>query len=324
MVRFIRAFCPAVCCNKLRNPVLPLLFLAISATAGPAVAGVIYVDNRAGNDGRTGTAPVVTSSEDGPVRTIRKALRLADTGDTIIIANHGEPYHEALTLSGARHSGLPDLPFTIIGNGAVLDGSLPVPYDAWRRGAENVWSFKPWRKGFYQLIRDGAPVPEVKVETGAVLLPEIPAGHWAAWRGQIWFRPHAGFVPSSYRLSFAVEQTGITMYAVRNVRISGLEIRYFRQDGVNAHDLCDSVLLHSVKLTGNGRSGVTTAGTSSLSIMSSELSANRLHSLLITENSIGVVLDSRLSQPPDLQNMPGQQPVPGESLDRSADPFANP
>ena len=34
----------------------------------------------------------------------RKALRIADRGDQIVIANTGQPYREGISLQGARHS----------------------------------------------------------------------------------------------------------------------------------------------------------------------------------------------------------------------------
>ena len=284
------------------------LVCSLTATRQTASAAVIYVDNIAGNDARSGSSPEVSSRTAGPVRTIRHALRLATESSTIILANTGRPYYESVTLAGSRHSGSVNAPFVIIGNGAVLDGSAPVPPGAWRADGGGIWSFPPWRKGHYQLLRDGKPAPEVNVPPNARQLPALDEGFWAAWRGRIWFRPQEGFTPTEYNLSFARLQTGLTLFAVRNVRISNLELRHFRLDGANAHDLCDGVTLDNVRASGNGRSGITAAGTSVIAISRCTVSDNRQHSVLVSERSIVRIVESELSQPPDVLDPPGQSP----------------
>src|SRR5262245_55566178 len=96
---------------------------AIAFSSHVVLARDIYVSNTAGDDRSRGYEPESLYAGGGPVRTIAKALRIASTGDRIVIANTDVPYHESLSLVGERHSGYPHEPFTIEGNGAVLDGS---------------------------------------------------------------------------------------------------------------------------------------------------------------------------------------------------------
>src|SRR5262245_5289596 len=103
------------------------LLLIACLTAAPAVARDIYVSNKQGDDHNDGNLPMPLGQLRGPYRTIERALRDTTNGDVIILENTGEPYHESVTLQAARHSGLAGKPFTIRGNGAVLDGTEPVP-----------------------------------------------------------------------------------------------------------------------------------------------------------------------------------------------------
>ena len=102
----------------------------------PAPGREIFVDNLSGNDRFNGQQPRGTAELFGPVRTIARALRLAGAGDVILLAKNKEPYRESISLVGSRHSGTAKDPFVIRGNGAILDGSVPVPARAWESTRE--------------------------------------------------------------------------------------------------------------------------------------------------------------------------------------------
>src|SRR5262245_47264223 len=116
----------------MRFALLAVCFLVVF-TASSASARDLYVDNAAGDDRANGLERN-PSLEGGPVRTISRALELAQPGDLVHLVPNAEPYRETVSLSGGDHSGFGVRPFTIVGNGAVLDGSKPVPYSDW----ENV------------------------------------------------------------------------------------------------------------------------------------------------------------------------------------------
>ena len=105
--------------------------LALTLWSTPALGREIFVDNVSGDDHFTGQQPRGTADLSGPVRTIAKALRLAGSGDIIVLAKTNDPYRESISLVGSRHSGTAKEPFVIRGNGAILDGSAPVPAKAW-------------------------------------------------------------------------------------------------------------------------------------------------------------------------------------------------
>ncbi len=142
-----------------------VLVLVIGCCAGRASAKEIHINNVTGNDINLGQQPNYTG-EGGPVRTLWKALRLADSGDQVILANSGQPYRECITLISSHHSGLLANRFTIIGNGAVLDGSKPIPPHCWEHVSGDVFRFHPQRSSFQQLFIDDRPVTRVQAEAG--------------------------------------------------------------------------------------------------------------------------------------------------------------
>src|SRR5687768_14912613 len=83
------------------------------ALAGPAALGRdVFVDNIGGDDRFEGGSPQ-SMGGNGPCRTISRALRAADKGDRIIVANTGMPYSECVSLWGGRNSGYPWKPLVI-------------------------------------------------------------------------------------------------------------------------------------------------------------------------------------------------------------------
>ena len=106
------------------------LLLALAA-ALPVQGAEWFVNNIAGSDLNDGSAPDNSIAGSGPFRTIARAMRGAGKGDTVILANTGEPYREMVSVQGGRHSGTVDFPFRLVGNGSILDGTTPIPHLQW-------------------------------------------------------------------------------------------------------------------------------------------------------------------------------------------------
>jgi len=112
----------------MRTPRWLATWLVLTLLAAPMASGRdIHVNNLDGDDSFTGRRAGNLSDWSGPVRSIARALELAVQGDRIVLANSGEPYRESISLAGSRHSGDVLRPLVIEGNGAILDGSAPVP-----------------------------------------------------------------------------------------------------------------------------------------------------------------------------------------------------
>jgi hypothetical protein len=257
-------------------PPILAVFAATCLTVSAASARDIFVNNRSGDDRFTGHQRTTTPDGIGPVRTIEKALRLAQQGDRIQVENTGEPYRESLSLMGSRHSGYLLEPFVLAGNGAVLDGSAPIPANAWEnyRGDKTtegtktselwkpVFRFQPPRVQYQQLFLSGRPASRVPVRTADDEPPKLDSLQWCLHRGYIYFAVERQKLPGDYPLSYATKPAGISLLAVQNVVIQDFVIQGFHLDAINALESCRMVRVLRVTCRGNGRSGVSVGGAS--------------------------------------------------------------
>ncbi|HTN77551.1 MAG TPA: right-handed parallel beta-helix repeat-containing protein [Pirellulaceae bacterium] len=241
--------------------------------AQPVAARDWFVNNVAGDDLKDGNAEVSTSTSAGPVRTITKALHRAGHYDRIIIANTGEPYRESITLCG-RHSGSPELPFTIVGNGAVLDGSRPVLDDAWEFHRGDLFRFQPRGLTSQMLFYQGKPLARAGSTVTNGRLPKLEPLQWRYLDGYIYFRPPDNYLPQQYHLTLAAQTVGITLYQVMHVEIQDLVVQGYQLDGVNAHDSAFGVKLIGLTCRGNGRSGISIGGASQVMLEACLVSSN--------------------------------------------------
>lgn len=240
-----------------------ILWAALSATAG---ARDVYVSNVAGDDRLKGSLPTAQGSDEGPCRSIGRALREAQAGDRIIVANTGIPYREALTVQAKRHSGTPEHPFQIIGNGATLDGSALVPEGTWRPVKGDLFRFAPPLKSYQQLFLSGKPAQRVPLDDSELRLPVLKPLEWCFFQRQIYFRVEKDRLPEQYELTYAAIPVGISLYEVRNVVIRDLVVQGFQLDGINARDGVFETTLRGVTCRGNARSGIAVAGASQVTL----------------------------------------------------------
>ncbi|MCA9004590.1 MAG: right-handed parallel beta-helix repeat-containing protein [Planctomycetaceae bacterium] len=274
-----------------------LCILILFCLPRPAESGVIYVDNRVGNNALNGISPKIVSGQNGPVKTIKRALEYARPGDKIILINNDVPYHESFTLSGKRFSGLGQEKFTILGNGATISGAIPVPQDGWKPLKDGLWKVTPFRKGYFNLYLDGKTLPEFRPETDEeVKLADIPAGSWAVHKGAIVYRELKNQLPPQEAFSLAGMSVGLSMIDVEGVQISDVTFENFRIDGINVHDRCKDIVLEKVTCTGNGRCGLAVNGTSQVEVIDSKLSDNRIEDLLITEQGVANLKQTTLGK----------------------------
>ncbi len=242
-------------------------------TASPLSARDIYVNNVGGDDHQLGNAPTSSSEESGPTRTIRRALKLARFGDRVILENTGQPYRECISLEGPENSGSKMTPFVLEGNGAILDGSLPVPTAAWQPVAGDVLAFQPPRTSFCLLLLDGELTGRqsgIDRRDYSLLKPR----EWTLTERQILFRVEQNALPSDYELSYTALPVGVTLYGVRNVVIRNLFVQGYRIDGINAHDNAFEVALEDLTCRANGRSGISVGGASRVAVRRSVLRDN--------------------------------------------------
>lgn len=252
---------------------LALALVAGSLLAGDALAADLFVDNLAGDDRNNGQGAATISHGNGPVRTIGKALRLARAGDRILInPNDGQPYRECVTLQGGAHSGFGDIVLEIVGNGAVLDGSLSLAEATWEVVGEDLYATRPPKMSFQQLFLGGQPA--VRVQGTGDAIPELQPRQWSLFKGRIVFRTDAGRIPSSYNPSCCGHPMAITLYEVHDLVIRDLTVRGYQLDGVNAHDNVTRCDLVGISASENGRSGFSIGGASRVRLDGCNASGN--------------------------------------------------
>ena len=242
-------------------------FLAVLlALAAPAAAREIHVDNVLGDDRASGEHAQPQVEKIGPVQTIAKALRLAQQGDRIVLAKNEPPYRESISLMGSRHSGDGNQPFTIVGNGSILDGSASIPSEAWKHYEGAVFRFRPPQMAYQQFFLNDRPAVRVVGSSMSGSPPKLNALEWCLHAGAIYFCVEPAKLPADYRLSCANYQTGITLYQVDRVAIQDLTVQGFQYDGINLSNSARRVRIERVTCRGNGHSGVSVGGASELSI----------------------------------------------------------
>jgi len=257
---------PQLTCRSL----ILFTLLASILSANLAQAENHYVNNETGDDGRDGRSPDLTGLASGPYRTITKALQVANRGDRIILAKTDTPYHESITLQASRHSGMLTRPFVLEGNGAILDGSRPIPETAWEGVPErpDLFRYAPRTKSHAMLYLFGRPAKRVVVSDKATEPPELQPLQWCLFRGHVYFRVEPNNIPAAYVLSAASLPVGITLYEARHIQIRDIVVQGFLRDGINAHDSVFDANLLKLNCRGNGRSGISVGGASSVRIES--------------------------------------------------------
>lgn len=271
--------------------------VASTLMASIVEAGVIYVDNRLGNDLFDGTLPAPTGGNVGPVRTLQRALRLADGYDTLLLTNTGVPYTGSISLVGGRLSGSDVAPLTIDGQGATLSGWQEIPTGSWQQETADLWSLALTRKGYYVFTRGEELLPAFGLARGESPVT-IPDGHWGTREGRIYLKTSEDRPPTDDQFGFAAHQTGITLHQVRNVRIANLTVEYFRFDGIHAQNDCANIVLENVTLRRNGRAGLAVSGAASLKIVSSTIQENGEASLLISRPALVESVDTTFDVEP--------------------------
>lgn len=252
---------------------------------GSLAARDIFVNNVAGDDKNRGSAAAPRGDSASPVRTIAKALRLARGGDRIVLADAGQSYRESISLVGSRHSGVPAIPFILDGGGATLDGSVPIPAESWTHYRDNLFRFRPTTLDGAVLFLDNRAIDPLPLESKTAFPPRLDPGQWCVLEGSIYFAVEKSKLPGDYKLSYAAQPTGITLYHVDHVIVRNLTIQGFQVDGIAAADSAHNVVLNNATCKANGRAGVSVRGGAQVEIDGCKLSGNGLGQLMTFANS---------------------------------------
>lgn len=235
------------------------LLLALFLIPGLSIGKVIHVNNLAGDDTRAGTSATV-ESEDGPVKTFKRALALLKPGDTLAIAKTEEPYREPMRV---RIQGTAEAPIIIEGNDAVIDLGTDISDGPWRKEGD-FWAIDvkaPKMNGqraiaFYRGVPiviskqtpfAGYPVEDflVKKEGGSLLI-RLPDGMEPPFTGT--------YLPGA--------EKGVKLEGAKHVIIRNLHVRGASNDGYGLHGKCEGILVENAYSILNGDEGTSAHGSS--------------------------------------------------------------
>ncbi len=250
-----------------------------------AHAANFYVDNLQGSNAYDGRDDLPVSEESGPFRTISRALESARAGDIIIVINNQIPYYESLSLLGARLGTTQYAPIRIVGNGAVVSGLRDVPRDIWESVGHDLYRMTPLRKHWFQLLQDQKLLPQVDAPRNADAPPELKAGEWCQYRGDVYLRTEPFVQPRELELQFSAEDVGLSVYQVRQAEILDLTFQHFRINGIHVADCGPNILLGGVKSFENGRHGLVASGGSRVRVQEGEIARNA--SLAVEAHAFG-------------------------------------
>jgi len=238
------------------------------------------VDNISGDDRADGRSREVRSRTEGPVRTIMRAIQLANSADMISVAPSDVPYDECVVLDRPDLYGSPELPFVIEGNGATLRATAVLPERVWRYLGGGVYKYQPYRKAYYVLLVNGKPADEVRVRPTEPL-PKLKPMQWCAYRGWVYFRVRPRTFIDQYKIEVPRYEVGIMLHNARYVTVRNFRIEYYRLDGVHVSGNSRGVRLENIVSTGNGRAGLVVTGTSRVAAGGLKLEGNRLYDKLV-------------------------------------------
>ncbi len=257
-----------------------LIFILVT----PAFSRDIFVDNVRGNDEFTGWETRIGVSGTGPVKTITRALKVAQAGDRIVLTNNeGEPYQESVTFLGNNHSAANARPFTLEGNGALLDGSEEIDPALWQYFRDGIFRFQPKFMAYQNLFLDGRPLERAELPKDEIPVVKLNAMQWCMHEGYVYFKPERERMPDEYALRCAGRKCGITLIHVQGVEIRNLTVQGFQNDGIAAANAARQVYLNNVTLRGNARAGLSVGGACTVWVINSMLGNNN-YAQLLTEN----------------------------------------
>lgn len=246
--------------------------VVLLGVALPAAARNLYVNHETGSDTASG-------SRERPLATIRRAIELAQPGDTVYLVPTAAPYRQTLELLNAR--GEPGKPITIDGQGATLTGADPLDPSHWREVEPGLWRcddlYQRTDHGRYTrdsdidavamryfMVFDGVPQRMGRVSKGPSQPFKAPAdldeGEWTFQRDGLVFyiRTAPGKRLEDYRIELPLRSNGVAIYGERceHLVVRNLTLKHVYNDGVNLHGTTRDIRLQNLAAIECGDDGI--------------------------------------------------------------------
>ena len=243
--------------------VLVLFFVAVPTSA----ARDLYVNPVTGDERNDGLAATPGAAGVGPVKTIHRAVRNAQPGDTVHLAALDEPYHE----SPVFHDRIcpADKPITLDGHGATISGAERMDLATWEQVSPGRfrkvglmrmdsailgrWFFRI--DGRIQHMERTSKGPSAKLKQPTELQP----GEWTFVEAEdaFYIQLDSAKKPADYVVEAPVRSAGVQISGRNeNIIIRNLNTQHVYNDGFNIHGYCRGVLLENVSAVECGDDGI--------------------------------------------------------------------
>ncbi|HWL51455.1 MAG TPA: right-handed parallel beta-helix repeat-containing protein [Chthoniobacteraceae bacterium] len=253
---------------------LALLLLGLS----PLAARTWQVDPAKGDD--------AARAEGEPLRSVAKAIALAQPGDVIEITATQEPLREGIVI--ANRSGTQEQPIVIEGNGVELLGTAPLPatYEEVRPGVfrfpglvKPLFGKEPNSKAIgstfarFFTVWNGKPNHMGRSSKGdRPALPKVEAlrpGEWTLEEEtlSLVIALEPGRTPEMEKITTPVVHNGVAVrgnsshWIIRN-----LNVRQVLNDGFNLHGANSAIVFEKISATECGDDGISAHGTCELKV----------------------------------------------------------
>ena len=225
-----------------------IVFAAIWLAVSGFAENSLYVDNVKGSDRNNG-------SEQKPLRTFRKAVRLLKPGMTLyLVPNKNKPYKHSLVIK--RKPSTTDKLITIDGQGAILNG-LTDTKRKWTLVKDGLYKRKIRRpKGFYVqrhfMVIDGHQqrmgIYKKLTRKSLKEVEELEPGEWTYNEDDgVLFLKLAKKLEDTELLEPADKMaSGVMIQASSNVKIKNITVEYFKNDGYNISEDSKNVIFENI------------------------------------------------------------------------------
>jgi hypothetical protein len=249
---------------------------ALFAATVTASARDIYVDNTSGDDRYRGQSLQVSSGQ-GPLRSLQKAVRIAKPGDRIIVNPTNVPFREEVVINGVdRENPTADYPVVIEGNGATLDGLVPIDPMLARPLGAGLFQFETALGPQHTsdvLFVDGKPAPR-GAGRWANGMPMLQPGEFAPWNGWLCYQVAREDVIDRHAFAVSRLNVGLTIYRSNHWIVRNLTFRGYRLDGIRIHGPVEGLQFQFCRFLSNGRAGLAAYGLAEAGISDSEAIGN--------------------------------------------------
>lgn len=254
------------------NRILAILGICLISALGSAeepkrqpAGRDLYVDPDKGNDSADGLL-AIAKEKSGPVKTIARAIRLAQAGDTVHLAPMKTPYHESAIFYD--RSGEPGKPITLDGHGNTITGCEPLNLADWQMTSAGLyrndhllrvddavlmrWFFRFDGKMNHMSRSSKGPSEPLKK------VAELKPGEWTFVKEEqaFYIKIDPGKKLGDYRIEAPVRGSGVVVAGNCNhLVIRNITATHVYNDGYNIHGVCRDVKFENIQAIECGDDG---------------------------------------------------------------------